>query len=387
MRVWISGLAVAVGTTAAALATCGAASADADTGPAVSAQRDTDPHPVRENRRAATTTPTQHAATAQTPRRTAHAARVSVRLPPLPLRDGSSFTVSDDAISTRAADYVAAGGDPADSPRFFFGDLAVTSLDALAEPDIGAQQVRQELGSLTASGYFGGIWLRDNLRDTPVPEANTGPGDLTIAALGIRLFDTVAAGLTGSASAPSGWAVRSVAHVSVPVLLALYGYNRGYLEVLLDNPPPGITPAPGSLECDGFLNCSSRAFPLEIATRYDTALDALERPSSPAWWEMRAWTSLLESATGAGRFVWELIARQGSFSPASYEALVELSSAYLMISKAAVLSAMSAYADGDTGLGRSSLRMQAGLWMWSGAYFGGLASGAPPGTLPTISVG
>jgi hypothetical protein len=27
---------------------------------------------------------------------------------------------------------------------------------------------------------------------------------------------------------------------------------------------------------------------------------------------------------------------------------------------------------------------QAGLWMWSGAYFGGLASDAPRGTIPTI---
>ena len=47
---------------------------------------------------------------------------------------------------------------------------------------------------------------------------------------------------------------------------------------------------------------------------------------------------------------------------------------------------MQAYADGDTDLGRSSLRLQAGLWMWSGSYFGGLASGAPAGTLPAITV-
>lgn len=380
MRLWVSGLAVAVGAGAGALAVCGVASADSDTRGAASAQRIADAHPARQVGH--TATPTARAAAA--PRRTAQAARVSVQLPPLPVREGSSFTVSDEAISTRAADYVAAGGDPADSPRFFFGDLAVSSLDSLAEPGIPAQQARQELGNLTVSGYFGGVWLRDNLRDAPAAQAGTASGDLTVSAVGIRLFDALAAGLTGAASAPSGWAVRSVAHLSVPVLLALYGYNRGYLEVLLDNPPPGMTPAPGSLDCDGFLNCSSSAFPLEIATRYDSALDALDRPSSPAWWEMRIATALLESATGAGRFVWELIARQGSFSPASYEALVELSSAYLMISKAAVLSAMTAYADGDTDLGRSSLRMQAGLWMWSGAYFGGLASGAPAGTLPTI---
>ena len=92
------------------------------------------------------------------------------------------------------------------------------------------------------------------------------------------------------------------------------------------------------------------------------------------------------AAGGAGRFVWKAIAAGGGFSPASYTALVDLSSAYLMVSKAAVLSSMIAHADGDTGVGRSSLRLQAGLWMWSGAYFAGLASGAPAGTLPTIVV-
>jgi hypothetical protein len=56
-----------------------------------------------------------------------------------------------------------------------------------------------------------------------------------------------------------------------------------------------------------------------------------------------------------------------------------------MVSKAAVLSSMTAYADGDASVGRSSLRLQAGLWMWSGAYFAGLASSAVRGTMPTIA--
>ena len=388
MRIGARGLAVIFGVGAAMLGVggvaCGVASAAPDTD-ASSASTERTVRPARDGRPATAPRPDIHAGPH---RRAAQTARVSVTLPPLPLREGSSFTVSDDAIGRRAADYVAAGGDADDSARFFFGDLAVSSLEVLAEPDVTAPQVREELGNLTASGYFGGIWLRDNLRDTPTraqPEA-AAPADLTVSALGIRLFDPLAAGLTGAAANPSGWIVRSVAHVSVPMLLAVYGYNRGYLEVLLENPPPGVTPPPDGLVCDGFLSCSSSTVDLELAGRYDAALNDLDNPRSPAWWEMAAWTSLLESATGAGRFVWELIAAQGSFSPASYAALVELSSTYLMVSKAAVLSSMQAYADGDTDLGRSSLRLQAGLWMWSGSYFGGLASGAPAGTLPAITV-
>ena len=123
---------------------------------------------------------------------------------------------------------------------------------------------------------------------------------------------------------------------------------------------------------------------MQIATTYDTALTNLVAPPNLPWLEMTAWSTLLESATGAGRFVWEAIARAGAFSPTSYTALVELSSDYLMVSKAAVLSSMIGVADGNTDVAASALRLQAGLWMWSGAYFAGLASSAPVGTLPTI---
>lgn len=311
---------------------------------------------------------------------------VSVDLPQVPVRDGWSFRVSPEAVAEVAAEYVADGGDPTDGARFFFGDLAVASLDDLAG-DLTAEQARVRLGNLAVSGYFGGIWLRDNLRAAPVaaaPDMNATV-DLTVSAIGVRLFDALAAGLMGAA-ASNAWIARTAAHASVPVLLALYGYNRGYLEVLLENPPAGVPSMQDTLSCEGFLSCNSEAFPLEIATRYDIALDRLENPAGFGWQEMAVWTSLLEGATGAGRGVWEVIAGAGAFSPASYAALVELSSAYLMVSKAAVLASMLGYADGDTEMARSALRLQAGLWIWSGAYFAGLASNSPVGTMPAIVV-
>lgn len=51
-----------------------------------------------------------------------------------------------------------------------------------------------------------------------------------------------------------------------------------------------------------------------------------------------------------------------------------------------MLASMLAYAEGDAQVGASALRLQAGLWMWSGSYFAGLASDAPAGTLPRIVV-
>ena len=307
-------------------------------------------------------------------------------LPQMPLSEGSSFIVSPEAIAGAAENYVAGGGDPADKPRFFFGDLAVTSLDELATQGLPADQVRVRLGNLAVSGYFGGVWLRDNLRDTAPAAApvSTAAVDLTASAIGMRLFDALAGGLTAVAADAGPWLTTTVAHVTVPVMLALYGYNRGYLEYLLENPPAGVPSMRDTLTCNGFLDCNSSAFPLEIATRYDTALTNLAAPATPGWWEMKLWSGVLESATGAGRFVWQAIASGGGFSAASYASLVDLSSAYLMISKAAVLSSMLAAADGDAEVGRSSLLLQAGLWMWSGSYFAGLASNAPVGTLPQI---
>ena len=325
------------------------------------------------------------------PSTTGTAGTVSVTLPPFPVRRGRSFAVSPDSIATSAAGYVADGGDPADPARFFFGNLAVSSLDDLAGAHVTPDLVRNRLGNLAVSGYFGGIWLRDNLRaagatNQPMTPSQTPAADLAVSAFGIHLFDALAGGLTAAASSPSPWLVTAAAHATVPVLLALYGYNRGYLQVILDNPPPGAPSMQNTLSCSGFLDCNSSAFPLQIATRYDGVLAKLAAPSTPGWAEMALWSTVLESATNAGRFVWERIAAAGAFSPASYSALVDLSSAYLMVSKAAVLSAMSAAADGDVALGRSSLLLQAGLWMWSGSYFGGLASGASRGTIPSITV-
>jgi len=309
-----------------------------------------------------------------------------VRLPQLPLTRGRSFTVSSDAIAGAAADFVAGGGDPTDNPRFFFGDLAVTSLDELASGSLPTDEVRTRMGNLAVSGYFGGVWLRDNLRSpAPATPPSAAPVDLTVSRIGMRMFDALAGGLTAAATARP-WFVGTVAHATVPVMLALYGYNRGYLEYLLENPPAGVPSMGDTLSCKGFLDCNSSAFPLEIATRYDAALTELASPTSLGWWEMKLWSTVLEGATGAGRFVWQAIGSAGGFSAASYASLVDLSSAYLMISKAAVLSSMLAAADGDVGVGRSSLLLQAGLWMWSGSYFAGLASNAPVGTLPEILV-
>ena len=318
---------------------------------------------------------------------------VSVELPPMPVTEDRGFTVSQPAVTDAATAYVAAGGDPADSPRFFFGDLATGTLETLASVPLSRNQERVEMGNLAVSGYFGGIWLRDNLRAEPADPAQpaqpaqpvgAAPPGGVISALGLRMFGAFVAGLTDISRVP--WLSAPAAQASVPVLLTLYGYNKGYLEYLLDNPPPGVPSMRDTLTCKGFLDCNSSLVDLEIANRYDSALIDLEHPTTLRWLDMKIWTSVLESTTGLGRFVWQFLTPAGGFSPASYSALVDLSSAYLMVSKADTLASMKSYGDRDAHLASTAMLLQAGLWMWSGAYFSGLASNAPRGTIPRIVV-
>ena len=318
---------------------------------------------------------------------------VSVQLPPMPVTEDRGFTVSQPAITDAATAYVAAGGDPADAPRFFFGDLATGTLETLASVPLTRNQERVEMGNLAVSGYFGGIWLRDNLRDEqaeasepaePVQLVGAAPPGGVISALGLRTFGAFVAGLTDISRVP--WLSAPAAQASVPVLLSLYGYNKGYLEYLLDNPPPGVPSMRDTLTCNGFLDCNSSLVDLEIANRYDSALIDLEHPPTLRWVDMKVWASVLEITTGAGRFVWQIITPPGGFSPNSYSALVDLSSAYLMVGKAATLASMKSYGDRDAHLASTAMLLQAGLWMWSGAYFSGLASNAPRGTIPAIVV-
>ena len=296
---------------------------------------------------------------------------VSVDLPPMPVSKTRAYTVSQPAITDAATAYV-----------------ATSSLDILASRPLTRDQVRVEMGNLAASGYFGGIWLRDNLRAGQTqPAQPVGAGSQTggvISALGLRMFSQLVAGLSMASKVPLISNIE--AHASVPVLLSLYGYNKGYLEYLLDNPPAGVPSMRDTLTCKGFLDCNSSLVNLEIANRYDGALVDLAHPPTLRWAEMKLWSSALELTTGAGRFVWKIIGA-GGFSPESYTSLVDLSSAYLMISKAATLASMQSYADCDRELASAALLLQGGLWMWSGAYFSGLASNAPRGTIPTIVLG
>jgi len=154
----VGGLAVALGLGAAVLAGAAAAWASPDSesseaAPSHPASAQSARHSARLNPAAGPKTRAAHTVSPAAPMSiSATPNTVTIDLPAMPVTKGASFTVSADFMKGFAADYVAGGGDPTDSAHFFFGDLAVASLDALADPDVTPEQTRLLLGNLAASG-------------------------------------------------------------------------------------------------------------------------------------------------------------------------------------------------------------------------------------------
>ncbi len=355
-------------------------------------------------------------------------AETSVVIPSYPFWPNDAMVVDSTLVSDMAADYCASNADPS-SEGFFYGDLPLASIDALCTtPDAGVPSL---LGNLYLSGYFGGIWLRDNLDDDAAARAPTTrvfpwftaaaqaldgddkdlgargsirpapapPGDLSGfgEAPGLRngslfqwaMFQAIArAAGAQTKTAQQGGALEVVFanRASLPLLLSIYGYNLGYTMFLLDSPPDGAETMQGILVCDDYvMACYSPAIDLALLDRFWPAITNLQYPPSPRWQRMDALVQ--EFAAGsvqAGEDVWADIMSDTTISAEAYPMLMTLSTGFLLVSDAAALGGIGAWAAGDTAGGRCALLAQAGLTVWSGSYFMGLVSDAPPGTTPTL---
>lgn len=272
---------------------------------------------------------------------------------------------------------------------FYLGNLALGSIDRVCDSSApGAAEAL--LGNLYVSGYFGGIWLRDSLADrsSGVAAASTASAALVGTGLGETVFSALARlgaqQLERARGAPDGELIDA-AHASLPLLLTLYGYNLGYIEVAVENPPAGFPATVSPIDCDGFLACSGSAVELATLDRYAPALREIAAPPNAAWQAVADDVARFgEGSVSAGRGVWENILGGSSISGAAYQPLLDLSAGYLLVSEAAVLANAVAFADGDAAAARCGALVQTGLVIWSGSYFEGLAAPAPAGTFPTL---
>jgi len=308
----------------------------------------------------------------------------TVTLPAYPFAETPSLEVDGAHLDERAALACQATDGTIAAPDFLLGTLPLEAADDLCEAPRAEAAVR--LGDLYVSGYFGGVWLRDGLgggMSHPGGDGTEEPSDP------MQMFTMLVDGATYHLDLSydaTDDKVVSTANDAIGALLMLYGYNRGYLEVVLEHPPAGVTAPTDTLACSSFLDCALPGVDLAVLLRFRPALASLAAPPDERWQKMATKAeAVADVAVARGRSTWEDILGDASFTAADYPRLVALSAGYLAVSQAAVLSAMTAFADEDAAAGRCSRRLQAGLTVWSESYFLGLSSDAAPGTFPALA--
>lgn len=306
-----------------------------------------------------------------------------ISIPPLPFDGTDVIDFDEPRIAEQASGYCDEVCEGASSERFFLGRLPAAAMEMLCESGPDDPIVPYLFGDLVLSGYFGGVWLRDSMEKAPVSRAEAFAAEKNFM---IETLSKVAAGRIDLVANGSDNEILSSARNALPFLLFIYGYNFGYVEVALENPPEGLAPSENLLVCEGFLDCESPVVHLGGLERFREALDMLAAP--PDWrWQ---WMSTMvprwgESSVESGRDVWESILEHSTFSDATYGTLLDLSIGFLLLTDVTVLSGMTAWADENVEAGRCAALLQAGLTVWAGSYFMGLTSSEEPGTFPTLT--
>ncbi|MBI2061686.1 MAG: hypothetical protein HYT87_18250 [Nitrospirae bacterium] len=311
---------------------------------------------------------------------------MELSIPNFPALQDPSFAIDPVQLQAEANSYCAdpGAGDPA--AGFFLGELPIGAFDTLCSVPPERQWVGPLLGLLHLSGYFGGIWLKGALSASGGGLGWEGVGqEVPADGSASRAVEILAEDRLAAALSPIESSLSAASREVVPALLAIYGYNLGYLRTLIEHSPAGMQLPTGVLECDSFLGCTSTAVRLDILEKNRALILNLSAPPSEPWREWAETVSRIEeSTTGSGRSVWEGILSGSVVRPDAYGPLLALSAGYLMASEAAVLINMDAWASVDPGKSRCGLLLDAGLEVWSASYFLGLVSPAPEGTFPRL---
>lgn len=263
---------------------------------------------------------------------------------------------------------------------FLFGDVARLVLGDVLTKDAASLPLAEYLWLMHLSGYFGGVWLRDQIAraqpEAPLLGVSMEPDE--------ERFGAVAAAMAGSLAAARGDDGAVVAHNDRELdgHVDGYGYNRGYLLEILETPPAGLTSPPGFLRVEGPL--ASRYVVDEIAgldgLRDRFATVAAARPDLVARIEATE-----SEADTRGRTVWSTGLSVQGFPQAEYEQLLDLSAFFLMATQAVALADAIAVADDDAAVGRVACVAAAALVPWSQSYMLGLLDGRDDRRLPALA--
>lgn len=315
-------------------------------------------------------------------------------LPGLPFGKASSFAVDPvalDEIACAECEAAASEERAVDDALFFYGDLPLASVDELHR----GGDTRSQLGQMFVSGYFGGLYLRDNLASIGAGSGSGGDSDTErdpfeeavqsfIGGATHSALDSTIGGLLHTVRYGSPEAVQALSGLLAPVMALIHGYNRGYLQVAIENPPPGAA-VPDPLSCTAFFSCRTSSLPIEALVELAPVAAELDEPTDPQRERLsgQLHAAGLDAVDG-GRDVWEGLLGGADFDPSAYDAIIDLSYGFLQVTEVALLGVFEGAA-GNASAGRSGVVAAAALLLWSGSYFLGLAADAPTDDLPQLT--
>ena len=193
--------------------------------------------------------------------------------------------------------------------------------------------------------------------------------------------------LVETARSADGAALNRILLDNLDAFILLYGYNLGYLQSILDNPPGGVTPPAGYLVCDGFLDCRTPESGIPALQQALPLIDRVENPPDERWERMQR--KVLNSGPQAvemGYRVWTEFLSVEEMLPEDYQVLLDLSAGFLVYCQLLVLTSMDAWVSEDEGTARAAAALSAGMTTWVGGYGIGLVSDYPGDHLPSIEV-
>jgi hypothetical protein len=311
-------------------------------------------------------------------------------LPQWPWWENDGLSVDSTRLAELGGQWCRSTGGKEGAPDFFFRWMPIQTVGAICDPSLTRAELIEMLGRIYLSGWYGGLWFRDNSSLGSGHGGEPGPvKEEDFSKLAKNAGTLVDLSLTGAADAMLehnhealiGPKNADFMTKMMDAMLTLYAYNAGYVKVILDRPPEGADTTGLEQPCKGYLDCELTSTPLKVYSPMKAALQSLQKPPNDRW------TTLAKEVEDSKKWekVGDAIWKEGSIAPDQWRILVAINAAYLKITDVAVLGSLIGYGDQDVDTGRCALRLEAVVDTWNRAYFLALQADAPEGTMPGIT--
>ncbi len=328
---------------------------------------------------------------------------MKVQLTEYPYFDGTAMTPDPALLDELATEYVVrqerAGSDERVMTRFLFGEVPVVLFDRIfTSADPNRLQLPSYLWLYHLSGYYGGLWLRNELlrsgHNTMIGNVNLPQSEEQFAA---QVAD--ASVVLARVAQPDVLAYNEESlfdrpnpdNPDAPIrgLVDLFGYNQGYLLQIAEKPPAGLTTPDDLVVCpanpaDGPLFCRYRTSRLAALSTFEPAATKLRGGEGVYAALAERIAPVQEPGIARGRMVWDGQLDVQGFEQGPYEQLLDISSAFLETVQATALATVVAVAEQDAAIGRRAAVANAMMSVWLRSYIVGLTDGRPI-DLPTFA--